>query len=129
MDRETMTGRILRAMDDPHMTILAHPTGRLLLQREPYEVDLDAVIDKAAASGVVIELNADPARLDLDWRWCRLARERGVRIEIGPDAHSPRGLDHTWFGVSLARKAWLSSADVINTRQASGIVALGRARR
>lgn len=129
MDRETMTARIMAAMDDPTLTILAHPTGRLLLERESYEVDLDAVIDKAAASGVTIELNADPARLDLDWRWCRIARQRGVRIEIGPDAHSPRGLDHTWFGVSLARKAWLSADDVLNTRTAADIMRVACARR
>jgi DNA polymerase (family X) len=129
MDRETMTARIMSAMDDPTLTILAHPTGRLLLERESYEVDLDAIIDKAAASGVTIELNADPARLDLDWRWCRVARDRGVRIEIGPDAHSPRGLDHTWFGVSLAQKAWLSADDVINTRSAADIVRIARSRR
>jgi DNA polymerase (family 10) len=129
MDRETMTARIMAAMDDPTLTVLAHPTGRLLLNREPYEVDLDAVIDKAAASGVTIELNADPSRLDLDWRWCRVARDRGVRVEIGPDAHSPRGLDHTWFGVLLARKAWLNADDVLNTRSASDIVRMARARR
>jgi DNA polymerase (family X) len=129
MDRETMTARITSAMDDPCLTILAHPTGRLLLEREPYAVDIEAVIDKAAATGVAIELNADPARLDLDWRWCRVARDRGVPIEIGPDAHSPRGLDHTWFGVSLARKAWLKAEDVINTKSAADIVKFARARR
>ena len=89
MDRETMTARILRAMDDPHLTILAHPTGRLLLQREPYALDLEAVIEKAVETGVVLELNADPSRLDLDWRWCKRARERGAMIEIGPDAPLP----------------------------------------
>ncbi|MGI9089980.1 MAG: PHP domain-containing protein [Gemmatimonadaceae bacterium] len=124
MDRETMTARILEAMDDPRLTILAHPTGRLLLQREPYAVDLDAVIEKAVATGVTLELNADPARLDLDWRWCKKAKERGARIEIGPDAHSPRGLDHTFFGVQLARKAWLTAEDVLNTRSAAEIVAI-----
>jgi DNA polymerase (family 10) len=129
MDRETMTARILAAMDDPTLTVLAHPTGRLLLEREPYEVDIDAVIEKAASNGVCIELNADPARLDLDWRWCKIAHEQGVCIEIGPDAHSPRGLDHTWFGVSLARKAWLSAADVLNCRTANEVVQFARARR
>jgi DNA polymerase (family X) len=129
MDRDRMTARILAAMDDPTLTILAHPTGRLLLQREPYEVNLDAVIDRAVANGVTLELNADPARLDLDWRWCRVARDRGARIEIGPDAHSPRGLDHTWFGVSLARKAWLSAANVLNTHSAVEILKIARERR
>jgi DNA polymerase (family 10) len=129
MERDEMTARILRAMDDPHLTILAHPTGRLLLQREPYALDLDAVIAKAVETGVCLELNADPARLDLDWRWCRKAKERGARIEIGPDAHSPRGLDHTWFGVLLARKAWLTAGDVLNTRTADEVLAIARARR
>lgn len=128
MSRADMTARILAAMDDPALTILAHPTGRLLLEREPYEVDLDAVIEKAAARGVCIELNADPARLDLDWRWCKVASERGVCIEIGPDAHSARGLDHTWLGVSLARKAWLTPGDVLNTRSAGEIVSFARGR-
>ncbi|MGI8547724.1 MAG: PHP domain-containing protein [Gemmatimonadaceae bacterium] len=128
MDRETMTARILAAMDDPRLTILAHPTGRLLLQREPYALDLDAVVEKAASTGVILELNADPARLDLDWRSCKKAKERGVRIEIGPDAHSPRGLDHTFFGVKLARKAWLTAADVLNTRSADDILEIARRR-
>ncbi len=129
MERDVMTARILAAMDDPTLTILAHPTGRLLLHREPYAVDLDAVIDKAVASGVVLELNCDPSRLDLDWRWCKIAKDRGARIEIGPDAHSPRGLDHTFFGVKLARKAWLTTGDVINTLSADGVLAAARARR
>lgn len=128
MDRETMTARILAAMGDPRLTILAHPTGRLLLQREPYALDLDAVIEKAADTGVTLELNADPARLDLDWRWCRKAKDRGVRIAIGPDAHSPRGLDHTFFGVKLAQKAWLTAADVLNTRSADEILTIARVR-
>lgn len=129
MERDAMTARILRAMDDPHLTVLAHPTGRLLLQREPYAVDLEAVIEKAVETGVTLELNADPSRLDLDWRWCKRAVERGARIEIGPDAHSPRGLDHAFFGVRLARKAWLTASDVLNTGSADEVVALARSRR
>lgn len=129
MERHQMTARILRAMDDPHLTVLAHPTGRLLLQREPYAVDLDAVIEKAVETGVTLELNADPSRLDLDWRWCKRAVERGARIAIGPDAHSPRGLDHAFFGVRLARKAWLRASDVLNTRSADDLLAIARARR
>src|SRR6476661_5138545 len=76
MARETMTARVLAAMDDPHLTILAHPTGRLLLSREGYSIDIDAVIEKAADTGVAIEINADPARLDIDWRYCREAKAR-----------------------------------------------------
>ncbi|HET9809289.1 MAG TPA: DNA polymerase/3'-5' exonuclease PolX, partial [Candidatus Limnocylindria bacterium] len=95
MDRAAMTERVLRAMDNPHLTILGHPTGRLLLTREPYAIDMDAVIEKAAELGIVLELNADPKRLDIDWQQCRAAKERGVTVAIGPDAHSTAGLDYT----------------------------------
>jgi DNA polymerase (family 10) len=114
MDRETMTARVLRALDDPHVTILGHPTGRLLLSREPYAIDMEAVIEKAADKGVTLEINADPHRLDLDWRHCQLAKSLGCSFEIGPDAHSTRGLANTEFGVGIARKGWLEAADVIN---------------
>lgn len=129
MDRDTMTARVLAAMDDPHLTILAHPTGRLLLMREPYAIDLEAVIAKAAETGVVLELNADPRRLDLDWRWCRVARDAGVTLEIGPDAHSPSGLDHVDLGVRLARKAWVGPAQLLNAWPADAVLARARARR
>ena len=129
MDRAAMTGRVLRALDDPRLTILAHPTGRLLLAREPYAIDLDAVLDEAARQGVAVELNADPHRLDLDWRHLRRARELGVRIEIGPDAHSVAGLDNMEIGVGIARKGWLEAADVLNAASADHVIAFARARR
>ena len=129
MDEDTMTKRVLDAMDDPHLTILAHPTGRLLLSREPYAIRIEEVLEKAAAVGVVVELNADPHRLDLDWRYCRRAKELGVTIEIGPDAHSTNGLDNVHFGVGMARKAWLEAGDVLNTRSARDILAFARRRR
>ena len=129
MDETAMTERVLRAFDDPRMTILAHPTGRLLLSRPPYPMDLDAVLEKAVAVGVAIELNADPKRLDLDWRYCRQGRELGVTIEIGPDAHSPAGLDNVHIGVGLARKAWLAADDILNARSADEIIAFARKRR
>jgi len=129
MGGAAMTERVLKAMDDPRLTILGHPTGRLLLTRAPYEIDLEAVIEKAADNRVAIELNADPHRLDLDWRYCRTARELGVKIEIGPDAHSENGLDNTWIGVGMARKGWLEATDVLNTRDADGIIAFARARK
>ena len=129
MDRDSMTERVLHAMDDPHMTILAHPTGRLLLSREPYGLDLDAVFEKAAAVGVAIELNADPKRLDIDWRYLDRARELGVTIEIGPDAHSRAGLQWTDLGVMMARKGWIEPQHVLNTREADDVVAFARARR
>jgi DNA polymerase (family X) len=129
MDRTTMTDRVLRALDDPHLTILAHPTGRLLLSREPYALDVQAVLEKAAALGVAVELNADPHRLDLDWRHLQTAKRLGVTIEIGPDAHSARGLDNMEVGVGIARKGWLERADVLNARSADDVVAFARARR
>jgi DNA polymerase (family 10) len=129
MDGPAMTTRVLRALDDPRLTILAHPTGRLLLSRPPFPIDLDAVLAKAAEVGVAVELNADPKRLDLDWRHLRRAKELGVTIEIGPDAHSTHGLDVMEIGVGIARKAWLERADILNARSADDVVAFARARR
>ncbi len=129
MDGTAMTDRVLKAMDDPRLTILGHPTGRLLLTREPYAIDIEAVIEKAADTGTVIELNCDPHRLDLDWRHCRTAKDLGVPIEIGPDAHSERGLDNVDIGIGMGRKAWLTANDVFNTRSADEIVAFAREKR
>lgn len=129
MDGDAMTRRVLAALDDPHLTILAHPTGRLLLSREPYALDVEAVLEKAADVGVSVELNADPHRLDLDWRYCRRAKELGVTIEIGPDAHSVPGLDNVHFGIGLARKAWLEAGEILNTRSADDMIAFARRRR
>ncbi len=129
MDEAAMTKRVLRALDSPYVTILGHPTGRLLLTREPFAIDMDAVLDKAAENGVAVELNADPSRLDLDWRLCRLAKEKGVQIEIGPDAHSIAGLDNIELGVGIARKGWLEAADVLNTESADSVVERAERRR
>ena len=129
MDGAAMTARVLRAMDDPRMTILAHPTGRLLLSREPYALDIEAVLEKALALGVAVELNADPHRLDLDWRHIHRAKELGVTVEIGPDAHSRGGLEWTELGVAMGRKGWLEATDVLNTRSADEVIAFARARR
>ncbi|HET7457473.1 MAG TPA: DNA polymerase/3'-5' exonuclease PolX [Gemmatimonadaceae bacterium] len=129
MDERQMTDRVLKALDDPHLTVLGHPTGRLLLTREPYAIDMEAVIERASEVGAAIELNADPHRLDLDWRLCRFAKERGVAIEIGPDAHSVPGLDNVEIGVGVARKGWLERGDVLNARSAEEVVAFAAARR
>jgi len=129
MNATQMTDRVLKAMDDPHVTIIGHPTGRLLLTREPYAIDLPTILTRAAQLGVAIELNADPHRLDLDWRWCRAARDAGVQVELGPDAHSIAGLDHVALGISMARKGWLGAADVLNTRSADDVLSFARDRR
>lgn len=111
-----MTERMVRAVSHPRVTMLGHATGRLLLSREGYEVDVRAVIDAAAEHGTAIEINADPRRLDLDWRHVRYAAERGVLVPINPDAHSTRALDNVAYGVGMARKGWLTAAQVLNTR-------------
>ncbi|HEX9283754.1 MAG TPA: PHP domain-containing protein [Gemmatimonadales bacterium] len=129
MSEAEMTARVLAAMDDPHLTILGHPTGRLLLQREPYAIDLEQVLAKAAARRIAVEVNADPHRLDLDWRMARRARELGVTISIGADAHSTAGITNVAVGLGIARKGWLEAAEVLNTRDAEGFLAFGRTRR
>ena len=115
MGRDAMTRRITTALSDPRLTILGHPTGRLLLTREPYDVDMDAVIDAAAAARASIEINGDPHRMDMDWRYWPGAREKGVRCAIDPDAHSVAGLGAVVYGLSMARKGGLEAEDVINT--------------
>ncbi|MBV8901808.1 MAG: DNA polymerase/3'-5' exonuclease PolX, partial [Verrucomicrobia bacterium] len=105
-----MTRRIIRALENPYVTMLGHPTGRLLLSREPYQVDLAEVIRAAAATRTIIELNANPRRLDMDWRFWKLAKEQGVKCAINPDAHSTQGLQDLWFGILSARKGWLTRA-------------------
>ncbi|WP_256199339.1 PHP domain-containing protein [Verrucomicrobium spinosum] len=109
-----MTKRIIRAIENPHVTMLGHLTGRLLLQRPSYAVNVPAIIEAAAATGTIIELNANPWRLDMDWRWWKLAKEKGVKCSINPDAHSTRGLHDVFYGVRLARKGWLTRSDVVN---------------
>ncbi len=129
MSEVEMTARVLRALDCPYLTILGHPTGRLLLSREAYPLDLERVFAKAAATGVAIEINADPHRLDLDWRVLRRARELGVLISIGSDAHDRAGIGNMVYGVGIARKGGLRKEDVLNTRSAEDFLAFARARR
>lgn len=129
LKKEDMTRRLLRALENPYTTMLGHPTGRLLLAREGYELDLEAVLECAAAQGVIMELNASPYRLDLDWRRHRRARELGLLLSINPDAHSLEGLDEVLYGVMAARKGWLTPAEVLNTRPASEVAEIFRRRR
>jgi DNA polymerase (family 10) len=117
MDEKEMTQRIIHAMETHYLTMLAHPTGRLLLAREPYQVNVEEVIKAASRLGVAMELNANPHRLDLDWRWLKYAKDQGVRISINPDAHSIQGLQDFFIGVGIARKGWLESCDIINTME------------
>ena len=112
---EEQTQRLIRAMENPYCSILGHPTGRILLRRDGYSPDMERVIMRAGELGVAIELNADPNRLDLDWRWHRFATERGVRVPICPDAHTTAGLKNVRYGIGVARKGWLTATDVLNT--------------
>jgi DNA polymerase (family 10) len=122
-DEAVMTARIIRALENPRVTMLGHLTGRLLLRREAYAVNVGKVIDAAIAHGVVIELNASPMRLDLDWRHWRRAAERGLLCAINPDAHETNGLAHVRAGVNTARKGWLTRSHVLNTRPLAEITA------
>lgn len=115
-DEKEMTDRIIRAIENPHVTCLGHLTGRLLLEREAYPVNIPKILDAAAANGTWIELNANPWRLDLDWRWWHKARDLGILCCINPDAHKTSHLRFLDFGVTLARKGWLRAQDVVNTR-------------
>jgi DNA polymerase (family 10) len=129
MTEPEMTARMLAAMDNPYLTIIGHPTGRLLLSRDPYGVDLDAIIEKAATTGVALEINADPHRLDLDWRVLGRAREAGVAVSIGADAHNAAGIRNVDYGVAMARKGWLGPDDVLNARPLEGFLAHAARRR
>lgn len=108
--------RVIRAMDNPYMTMLGHPTGRLLLSREGYDMDMKTVIDEAAKRNVIIELNASPYRFDIDWRHLPYAKLRGVTIAINPDAHNGAGIAEVFYGVGIARKGWQEAKDILNTR-------------
>lgn len=115
MPREEMTARIVRAMESEWLTMLGHPTGRLLLRREGYDVDIDTLLETAARTRTVLEINADPRRLDLDWRHVRQAVRMGIAIAINPDAHSTAALDNVRYGVDVARKAGVEPRMILNT--------------
>ncbi|MGB2560295.1 MAG: DNA polymerase/3'-5' exonuclease PolX [Akkermansiaceae bacterium] len=116
LTEKEQTKRIIRAMENPHVTMIGHLTGRLLLKRHGYEINVGKIIDCAAATGTIIELNCNPYRLDMDWRHWRRARDKGVMTSINPDAHSTDQLQFLAYGVRIARKGWLRREDVLNTR-------------
>jgi DNA polymerase (family 10) len=115
MTEDEATKRIIKALKNKYVTILGHPTGRLLLEREGYPVNMNEIINVAADYGKAIEINSHPMRLDLDWRYVKFAKEKGVRIFINPDAHHVDGLNDVQYGVGIARKGWLEAKDVVNT--------------
>ncbi len=121
LPEEEMTARLIRAMENEHVTMLGHLTGRLLLRRDPYAVNVEKIIDCAAETRTVIELNCNPWRLDMDWRWWHRARDRGVLTALNPDAHATEQLQFLAFGARLARKGWLRREDVLNTRSLAEI--------
>jgi DNA polymerase (family X) len=121
--REEMTARVIRAIENPYVRILGHPTGRLLLRREPFAIDLVAVFKRAAELGVAMEQNAAPERLDLDDHDLRLAKEMGCRIVMNSDSHDSRNLGRMIYGAKQLRRAWLTAEDVLNTRNAKGFLA------
>ena len=118
---EEMTARVIRAIEHPATKMLGHPTGRLLLRREPYKINMPKIIDAAIANRVIIEINANPHRLDMDWRLWRRAAERGLICAINPDAHSINGLDYYLAGVNIARKGWLEKEQILNCRNCEGV--------
>jgi len=125
-DESTNTEFLIKAIEDPTFTILGHPTGRILQGREGFPLDMHAVLRKMAEfnqEGILkaVEINASPYRLDLDWKFCKYAKELGVPICINPDAHDTKGLNDVWYGTQIARKGWLENEDVLNTRSRTEI--------
>ena len=117
-----MTARVCKALSHPRVTMLGHATGRLLLRRDGYKINLDEVLKCAAKHGKMIEINAQPSRLDLDWIHVKRAKAMGIPIVINPDAHSPGELALYRFGVDVARRGWLTKDDVFNTRGLKEVV-------
>ena len=121
LPEKDMTARLIKAMENPHVTMLGHMTGRLLLRREPYAVNHEKIIDCAAETNTVIELNCSSKRMDMDWSWWRRARDRGVKCSINPDAHHVDALQSLHFGVRVARKGWLRREDIVNCLSAKEV--------
>ena len=129
MDEKAMTKRVTKALKNRYVSILAHPTGRLLLERGGYPIALDEIYRIAASEGVIVEINSHPHRLDLDWRDAIQAKAKGVRFAVNPDAHHVSGYEDLRYGIGAARKAWLTKDDVVNTLPVDRALALFRSRR
>ena len=114
LTEQAQTERLIKAVSHPACRVLGHPTGRLLLARPGYAVDLEKVLSACAEHGVAVEVNASPYRLDLDWRWARRALELGIKLVVNPDAHSTEGLADVKWGLAVARKAGATKDDLIN---------------
>ncbi|GHO92884.1 DNA polymerase/3'-5' exonuclease PolX [Reticulibacter mediterranei] len=126
---EEQTKRMLNAIANPYVDIIGHPTGRILLGRSGYTLDMEAIIEAAAAHGTCIEINSDPSRLDLDWRLVRKARDKGIKIPLGPDAHTLAGIDNMRYGIGAARKGWLRASDIPNTWEVQDVLHFFQTRR
>lgn len=129
LTEKEQTLRVRRALENPHTTILGHMTGRLLLQRDGFAIDQKEILRHAAQQGVAIEINGNPRRLDVDWRLLRYAVEQGCRITLGPDAHVMEGLEDTRYALAMARKGWLTKADILNCLSVEDFLSFARARR
>lgn len=123
MDIQKATERLIKAIENPYTTFLGHPTGRLLLRRQGYPIDYHKIIDACAANKVIIEINANPWRLDLDWRFVHIAIEKGVQLSINPDAHNIKGIQDIHFGICVARKGGLTPASNFNSQSLSDVSA------
>ncbi|MBX7259002.1 MAG: DNA polymerase/3'-5' exonuclease PolX, partial [Candidatus Hydrogenedentes bacterium] len=123
MSEAEATERVIRAIENPYCRILGHPTGRLLLMREGYSLNYEKVMDACVANRVALEINANPNRLDVDWRHIRRGRDRGVMFSIGPDAHGVDGIDDVDYGVGIARKGWLGPEHVLNCMDSDALLA------
>lgn len=116
LPRQEQTERVLRAMDNKYFQIFAHPTGRLINERSPYDIDMDRIMDNAKETGCILELNAHPSRLDLNDIHCKMAKEMGIKIAISTDSHSIGGYDTMSYGIDQAKRGWIEADDVVNTR-------------
>ena len=123
MDESALTARVIKAIEHPAASVLAHPTGRLLLERDGYRINLEEVVAAAASNNVALELNTHPARFDLDWRWLNRAKEAGCKVAVNTDAHRISDLDSLELGTGIARKGWLTPDDVINTMTVDELLA------